>query len=167
VWIYERLRRWHHLSFLKTSKNVALIQEIADQSDEPEKIEALWHIVDDDLGYHLYRAVERAKVDLSAREETMFRFEDQPLVIEAPLSRASFERWIAGETTQMATCVDRTLASAGIAAGDIDRVFMTGGTSFVPAVRKIFDERFGAAKIQAGGEMISVATGLALRAQEI
>jgi hypothetical chaperone protein len=166
VWIYERLRRWHHLSFLKTAKNVALIKEIADQSDEPEKIEALWHIVDDDLGYHLYRAVERAKVELSGREETLFHFEDQPLVIEAPLSRASFERWISGETTQMATCVDRVLASAGIAAGDIDRVFMTGGTSFVPAVRKIFDERFGSGKIQAGGEMISVATGLALRAQE-
>jgi hypothetical chaperone protein len=39
---------------------------------------------------------------------------------------------------------------------------MTGGTSFVPAVRRIFDERFGASKIRAGGEMISVATGLAL-----
>jgi hypothetical chaperone protein len=66
----------------------------------------------------------------------------------------------------MAACVDRVLASSGVAAGDIDRVFMTGGTSFVPAVRKIFDDRFGSAKIQAGGEMISVATGLALRALE-
>jgi len=43
---------------------------------------------------------------------------------------------------------------------------MTGGSSFVPAVRRIFDERFGREKIRAGGEMISVATGLALRAQE-
>lgn len=166
IWIYDRLRRWHHLSFLKTTKNIALLKEIADQSDEPEKIEALWHIIDDDLGYHLYRAVERAKVELSAKEETLFHFEDQPLVIEAPLSRANFERWISNETGQMAACVDRALASAGVAASDVDRVFMTGGTSFVPAVRRIFDERFGAAKIQAGGEMISVATGLALRALE-
>jgi hypothetical chaperone protein len=41
---------------------------------------------------------------------------------------------------------------------------MTGGTSFVPAVRRIFDERFGDKKIRAGGEMVSVATGLALSA---
>jgi hypothetical chaperone protein len=166
VWIYDRLRRWHHLSFLKTSKNIELIREIADRSDVPEKIEALWHIIDDDLGYHLYRAVERAKVELSAHEAVRFRFEDGPLVIEAPLTRADFEAWIEPETTSMARCVDRVLASAGVAAGDIDQVFMTGGTSFVPAVRRIFDSRFGAAKIQAGGEMISVATGLALRAAE-
>ncbi len=166
VWIYDRLRRWHHLSFLKTTKNVELLEEIADRSAEPEKIRALWHIIDDDLGYHLYRAVERAKVELSAREETRFRFEDGSLVIEAPVTRADFELWIAADTAAMAACVDRVLASAGVAAGDVDRVFMTGGTSFVPAVRRIFDERFGAAKIEAGGEMISVATGLALRAAE-
>ncbi len=166
VWIFDRLRRWHHLSFLKSTKNVELIQEIADRSAEPDKINALWHIIDDDLGYHLYRAVERAKVELSARDETRFRFEDGSLVIEAPVTRADFEAWIAADVAAMATCVDRVLATAGVAAGDVDRVFMTGGTSFVPAVRRIFDERFGAAKIEAGGEMISVATGLAMRAQE-
>jgi hypothetical chaperone protein len=166
VWIYDRLRRWHHLSFLKSAKNVELIQEIADRAVEPAKISALWHIIDDDLGYHLYRAVERAKVELSTREATRFRFEDGPLVIEAPITRADFEAWIAPDLEAMATCVDRVLATAGVSAKDIDRVFMTGGTSFVPAVRRIFDERFGAPRIEAGGEMISVATGLALRARE-
>jgi hypothetical chaperone protein len=67
----------------------------------------------------------------------------------------------------MSECVDRLLASTGVAAKDIDQVFMTGGTSFVPAVRRIFDERFGKGKIRAGGEMISVATGLALRARSV
>ena len=131
-----------------------------------KKIRALWHIIDDDLGYHLYRAVERAKVELSVRESTRFRFEDGPPVIEAPVTRADFEAWIAPDTAAMGACVDRVLESAGVSAGDVDRVFMTGGTSFVPAVRRIFNQRFGPAKIEAGGEMISVATGLALRARE-
>jgi hypothetical chaperone protein len=43
-------------------------------------------------------------------------------------------------------------------------VFLTGGSSFVPAVRKIFETRFGKDRLRAGGEMISVASGLALRA---
>jgi hypothetical chaperone protein len=166
VWIYAKLRRWHHLSFLKTKKNLDLIEEIASQSDEPAKIEALQHILEYDLGYHLYRAVERAKVALSNSETTRFAFADPPLTIEADITRAKFESWISEETTQMADCVDRLLASTGVAAKDVDQVFMTGGTSFVPAVRRIFDERFGAEKIRAGGEMISVATGLALRARD-
>ena len=167
VWIYAKLRRWHHLSFLKTKKNIDLLQEIASQTDEPEKIEALLHILDYDLGYHLYRAVERAKVALSGAESTHFEFADPPLLhIEADLTRTQFEAWISEETTAMAECVDRLLASTGVAAKDVDQVFMTGGTSFVPAVRRIFDERFGASKIRAGGEMISVATGLALRSRD-
>jgi len=167
VWIYAKLRRWHHLSFLKTKKNMDLIEEIASQADEPGKIEALVHILDYDLGYHLYRAVERAKVALSGAESTHFEFADPPLLhIEADLTRTQFEAWISEETTAMAECVDRLLASTGVAAKDVDQVFMTGGTSFVPAVRRIFDDRFGASKIRAGGEMISVATGLALRSRD-
>jgi hypothetical chaperone protein len=44
----------------------------------------------------------------------------------------------------------------------VDRVFLTGGTSLVPAVRRIFEERFGPAKLAGGGEFVSVAEGLAL-----
>jgi hypothetical chaperone protein len=48
----------------------------------------------------------------------------------------------------------------------VDRVFLTGGTSFVPAVRAIFERRFGASRVRAGNEFTSVARGLALRAAE-
>jgi hypothetical chaperone protein len=167
VWIYGKLRRWHHLSFLKTKKNVELLEEIEDQSNEPDKIRALRHLIEHDLGYHLYRAVERAKVELSTSESARLRFEDPPLLLDHPLTRADFEAWIGEETSSMAACVDRVLDSACVVPADVDQVFMTGGTSFVPAVRRIFEERFGAEKIRTGGEMISVATGLALRAQDM
>jgi len=42
-------------------------------------------------------------------------------------------------------------------------VFLTGGSSFVPAVRRIFEMRFGADKIRTGNEFTSVAHGLALK----
>lgn len=165
VWLYFKLRRWHHLSFLKTRKTMELLAEIHDRTEVPEKIRDFIHVIESDLGYHLYRAVERAKVELSSKDVTRFVFKDAPVEIERAVSRVDFEGWIAEETGAMAACVDRLLARVGAAPGDIDQVFMTGGTSFVPAVRRIFDERFGAAKIRAGGEMISVATGLALCAQ--
>jgi hypothetical chaperone protein len=164
VWIYAKLRRWHHLSFLKSRRTSEMLREIFDQSDEPEKIAALVHLIDHDLGYHLYRAVERTKVELSTRDAARFAFDDGPTHIEQEVTRADFEAWIAEETTAMSACVDRLLARAGVSGRDVDRVFMTGGTSFVPAVRAIFESRFGADRLEAGGEMISVASGLALRA---
>ena len=41
-------------------------------------------------------------------------------------------------------------------------MFLTGGTAFVPAVRRLFESRFGAVRIGGGGEFVSVAEGLAL-----
>lgn len=167
VWLYARLRRWHLLSFLKSKKTMELLQEMVDQANEPEKMRALLALVENDLAYHLYRAVERAKVDLSTRDATRLSFVEPPVHIEHPLTRAQFDGWISEETSAMAECVDRLLGRAGVSARDVDRVFMTGGTSFVPAVRALFDTRFGAGRIEAGGEMISVASGLALRAREL
>jgi hypothetical chaperone protein len=63
-------------------------------------------------------------------------------------------------------CVDGLLASTGVAPKDVDAVFLTGGSSFVPAVRRIFQSRFGTTKIRAGHEFTSVAMGLARAAAE-
>ena len=167
VWIYKHLNRWHHLSFLKSRKSIDMLEDIASQAKDPAPIRALLHVLEYDLGYHLYRAVERVKVDLSSREVARFRFSEPPLEIEADVTRTQFESWVADELAAMGACVDRLLARTGARPADVHRVFMTGGSSFVPAVRRIFEERFGHAKIRAGGEMISVATGLALRARDI
>mgnify|MGYP001798517887 FL=1 len=65
-----------------------------------------------------------------------------------------------------AGCVYRLLGGTGVSPGDSDHVFLTGGSSFVPAVRRIFIDRFGLPKITGGHVLTSVATGLALRAAE-
>jgi hypothetical chaperone protein len=164
VWIYSRLLRWHHLSFLKTKKNIDLIEGIASQTAQDGPIRALLHVIENDLGYHLYRAVERTKVALSSAEEARFELSEPPLVIEASVTRREFEAWIEEDLAKMSTCVDGLLARIGVDHKDVDQVFMTGGSSFVPAVRRIFEGRFGKERMTAGGEMISVASGLALRA---
>jgi hypothetical chaperone protein len=57
--------------------------------------------------------------------------------------------------------VDAALARSGLAADDLDRVFLTGGSAFVPAVRALFAQRFGAERIEGGAELVSIASGLA------
>ena len=65
----------------------------------------------------------------------------------------------------MGSAIDEALVDAGVEARAVDRVFLTGGTSLVPAVRRLFEQRFGAERIDAGGELTSIAHGLALIAQ--
>jgi hypothetical chaperone protein len=61
--------------------------------------------------------------------------------------------------------LQQALDDAGLPASSIDKVFLTGGTSFTPAVRRMFTDRFGEDKVVTGGEFESIATGLALIGQ--
>ena len=62
--------------------------------------------------------------------------------------------------------MDAALTRAAVGFGAIDRVFLTGGSSLIPAIRAIFDRRFGSDRIATGGELTSIAHGLALIGEE-
>ncbi|MBV8551761.1 MAG: Hsp70 family protein [Acidobacteriaceae bacterium] len=162
-WVYFKLERWHHLSFLRSAETLNMLQSVAVQALEPEKLSALLYLVKHDLGYHLHRAVQRVKVALSHDEHSLFEFVDGDLELEADVARQAFESWISEELLAIEQRVDALLAKCGTQARDVDRVFLTGGSSLVPAVRRIFESRFGSQKIRTGDEFTSVARGLALR----
>jgi hypothetical chaperone protein len=166
AWIYANLERWHYLSFLKTRNVSEILKSARARAQEPEKIKGLIYLIDEDLGYQLHRSVQRLKVDLSHSESAEFQFLDGSMDITAAVSRSSFEGWIAEELQSIERCVDNLLDSSGVAAHEVDRVFLTGGTSFVPAVRRIFETRFTQSRVRAGNEFTSVARGLAFRALE-
>ncbi|WP_353069094.1 Hsp70 family protein [Tunturibacter empetritectus] len=167
AWIYANLERWHYLSFLKTRNVAEILKSARARAQEPEKIEALINLIEEDLGYQLHQAVQRLKVDLSHHESAEFHFRDGSMDLVATVERKEFEGWIVEELQSIERCVDTLLATSNIPAREVDRVFLTGGTSFVPAVRRIFESRFGASRVRTGNEFTSVARGLALRAEEV
>jgi hypothetical chaperone protein len=166
AWPFERLERWHHVSFLNNRRDLARLEWLRQRALEPEKVQALIHLIEEDLGYQLHEAVRTTKFGLSLHQAAAFSFQCGAVSITETVQRCDFERYIAGELQMMGACVDGLLARSGVRARDIDRVFLTGGSSFVPAVRRIFTDRFGEDKITGGRELTSVATGLALRAAE-
>jgi hypothetical chaperone protein len=163
-WVYFKLERWHHLSFLRSRETLNMLQSVMTQAQEPEKIKALLYLINHDLGFYLHRAVQKTKVALSQGNSAQFLFQDGDVEIDAQVKRDDFELWIAEELAGVEQKVDALLQKTGLDPKEIDRVFLTGGSSFVPAVRRIFEVRFGAGKIRTGDEFTSVARGLALRA---
>lgn len=160
---FARLERWHHLSFLKNPRDMMFLEEVQGQADEPERIAALIHVIEWNQGLHLHRAVQAAKIALSAQDEARLVFREGPVHIDARVTRAQFEGWIEEDLAAIAGCLDDVMARAGVDAADVAQVFLTGGSSFVPAVRRIFEQRFGSERIRTGGEFVSIASGLALR----
>jgi hypothetical chaperone protein len=160
-WLYTRLRRWHHLSFLRSRETTVLLDKIASGSAQPELIERLVRIIEDELGLPLHQAIEATKLLLSSSPTAPFRFAPEGFALEAGATRDEFDAWIEEDLAEIDEVLDEVLAAAGASAADVDRVFATGGSSFVPAVRRRLATRFGADRIVGGDELISVASGLA------
>lgn len=167
AWIYANLERWHYLSFLRTNNVREILKGARVRALEPDKIEALIAVIEEDLGFQLHQAVQHVKYQLSRSDAAEFRFREGGLDLRIPVSRNEFEGWITEELQAIENSMDALLRQAGVHPADVDQVFLTGGTSFVPAVRRIFATRFGEDRIRGGNEFTSVAHGLALAAQAL
>jgi len=162
AWLYGHLRRWHLLSFLKEDSTQRLLDRVAGGSLDPAKIGKLVRVIDEDLGLPLHHAVEGAKVALSRAPAAQVALSALDLAL--PVTRTAFDDWIADDLAAIDRTLEQTLARAGVT--EVDRVFATGGSSLVPAVRELLASRFGGAKLHGGEELTSVAWGLAACARQ-
>jgi len=166
VWVYSQLSSWHHMFLLKDPKTMSVLQQVKNQATERGKVAALIQIINENLGYALYRAVEQTKVGLTDKELAAFAFSQSTVQMEDSLERWQFESWIQEDIQTIAACIRSLLDQCGVKHADIDSIFLTGGSSFVPVVRRFFSRTFGADKLRSGEELTTVAKGLALRALE-
>jgi hypothetical chaperone protein len=162
---YANFARWNQLAMMKGSGDLKELRELARAALDPEPLEKFIDIVEYDLGFALYRAVSSAKVELSARNQTEFHFSGEGVDIQATIRRRDFERWIADDVARIAGTVDKALTEARVEAREIEKVFLTGGTSFVPAIRRLFVDRFGEERLTSADQFESIAYGLALIGQ--
>jgi hypothetical chaperone protein len=159
---HAHFAHWHQLAMLKTPGHIRELERLQRTSLSPDKIAKFLNVVRNDWGFNIYRAVSDAKMKLSVAPRVNFALRLGEIEIDREISRADFESWIADDISRIELTVDRLLEAEGVRLDDIDNVFLTGGSSFIPAVRRVFEERFGAHRLADGQNFQSVAFGLAL-----
>jgi hypothetical chaperone protein len=166
---HHRFAQWSQLALMKSPQTLRELRGYLRDALARDGLERFIAIIENDLGYPLYKAVSETKAALSHASSTEFVFTAKgvgyDIDLRATIARSDFERWIAEDLQAIERAVDEALAKAALDANDIDRVFLTGGTSFVPSVRALFTERFSSETIETGDQMESIAYGLALIAQ--
>ena len=162
LWIYSNFASWHHLSMMNNRQTLRQITDILRTAVDREAFDGLVHVIRNEGGFSLFQAVSRVKQALSSADSARLAFHAGPVVVDRIISRQEFEQWITEDLAKVAQTADRALQVAGIAPREITRIFMTGGSALVPAVRRMFAEKFGEEKLVGGDEFSSVAQGLAL-----
>ncbi|WP_421695536.1 Hsp70 family protein [Aestuariivirga sp.] len=159
---FASFSRWNELCLMQRPDVLRELRELARTSSSRDQLLSLVDLIEGGVSYELYRAVSRAKAALTLQPQVPFNFNMSGVSIDTTIQRSDFESWIAPDLERIGTKADEALSKAGLGLGDIDRVFLTGGTSFVPAVRQLFEKRFPTDRIDAGEQLLSIAKGLAL-----
>jgi hypothetical chaperone protein len=147
---------------LKSPENQRELDKLKKIALRPDLIQHLMDVIENDWGFAIYRAISAAKVTLSSQSKADFVFRKGGITIERSIALAEFEGWIADDLARIDASVEGLLDQQGISPAGIDKVFLTGGSSYIPAVRQLFSKRFGAEKLDSGGQFESIAHGLAL-----
>src|SRR5688572_1997837 len=156
---YHELATWATINFAYTYKNERALAELVSLAREPEKVARLLRVVRQRLGHRLAFAVEDAKIALSAEEraEVPLAFLEAGLAITA--TRAGFDRAIKARIIRLHRAASDCIAEAGLKPAAIDTIFLTGGSSRVPAVRAAIGRAAPSARLAGGSDLLSVALG--------
>ena len=157
--VMAKLLSWHEMSFIREKSTQELLELMLESSNKPETAEALYDLVMHNLGYRLFRAIEAAKVQLSDAEETTVDFEESRIHLRERITRAEFNAFCQPLLTELEQ-VTQGLLERCEGAGKIDAVFLTGGSSQIPAVRQLYVDRFGEGRVRTADAFTSVAEGL-------
>jgi hypothetical chaperone protein len=161
---YFDLATWHRIALLNGNGPATFLKDMLHMAAQPALVHRLLRVVRERSGHQLAGDVEKAKIALSASQRATLAlpYVDDGLAIE--FSRAAFEAATAAETSQIAASIRDCLRQAGVAADAIATLFLTGGTSAIPAVRAACQATVPQARLVEGDRFGSVGLGLTIHA---
>ncbi len=161
---YFNLATWHTINQAYTRKSTAQLEDLARDAAEPAKLGRLRNLIEDRAGHWLAMRVEEAKIGLSGTPLVALDLDRLSPPERLQVERAVFETAIAGLVDQVGATVRRLLDEAGVAAGQVDTVFFTGGSSGVAALRERIAAIVPQARRVEGDLFGSIGAGLAIDA---
>jgi len=165
--LYSDFSEWHKFQKMYDPKVLNSIEKFIYMSYDKDKISRLLELIKEGLYFSFSEKIIDAKVDLSFNESTKINMNMFDKPFEEPISQEAFNMVIAHHTQKIKSTLDETMAMANIDYEQIDRVFLTGGSTLVPAVSNIYKELFSEEKLVHTDVFSSVGYGLAIYAGEV
>ena len=162
VHIFVTLCEWDQMGFLKDGKIRKQLDSYYFWTDKNPAVLRLMNLIDHNLGFSLFQHIEKSKIKLSSGINATIFFNEKDIDIIEEISLVEFDEIIKKEIIKTENYILSFLERQNVGFDQISNVFLTGGTSSIPAVRNIFIKHFTRKKISSGDNFNSVALGLAL-----
>ena len=165
--LYNDFSEWHKFQKMYDIKVLNGIEKLIFMAYDKEKISRLLELIREGLYFSFSQKIIESKAQLSFDETTfidMNLFQDP---FRQEITREAFNKVITPDIEKIKMTLDETIKMANISCDEIDRVFLTGGSTLVPAVKNLYREVFGEEKLVHTDVFSSVGYGLALYAGEV
>ncbi|WP_090709618.1 MULTISPECIES: Hsp70 family protein [unclassified Beijerinckia] len=163
--LFLDLSTWSRINFLYNQTTLSTVRSLRRESEEREKFDRLLQILEQHDGHRLIETVERAKIDLTANAKTTVDLHRFVPDLRIALSRMGMAKAVAPGVTRIIEAISATLKDAGLKRDQIDTVFMTGGSSLMPAVQKEVSQLLQRDDLASGDMFGAVGRGLGLDAR--
>ncbi len=161
---YVDLATWHRINLLYTPKVSRDLAELERYALAPEKIARLAEIVESRRGHSVALAVEAAKIALSSSDGATIDLSEVERGLAVVTTTRTLHGAIADQLGSLSRTLKETLDASGLPGERIDAVFLTGGSTAIPAVRAAVTSLTPRATIVEGDMFGAVGLGLGLDA---
>ena len=161
---FHDLATWSNINRMYETSVTAELRQVRREAREPDLLDRLMRVIDEQRGHTLAMEVEEAKIALAGKRQASVPLEWVAPGLNAAVGRPD----LVGHTRQLAeriaARVKNCLAQAHLSAGDIDAVFLTGGSVRLAHVRKAITQAVPSARIVEGDTFGAVGKGLTIEA---
>ena len=133
--LFHDLATWHRIPSLYTPQNVSYLKTAVATADDPKLVARLIDVLRTRNGHRLVGQVEAAKIALSSEPEARLHLAIASPV-ETVITRDDLRRVVQDDAAAIVAAIDRCCDAAGLHADGIRSVFLTGGSTAIPEIRR-------------------------------
>lgn len=161
---FTNVCEWHQIIKLYNANYIDECESMLREVKKPELFEKYVSMIKNAQGHYMLFAVEDAKINLSATNNTQIDLSEIEKEFYLPLTKEDFLNATQKARTQIIKKAKDTIQSAGIHPDEIQNIIFTGGTSLIPELNQEIQALCPNAQVRKISTYAAVGSGLALEA---
>ena len=164
--VFFELSSWHLIHWLQAPKAINQAQSLRSNYRDKRLHDRLMTVLQERHGHRIANEVERAKIQASISDEAVdidLSFAERQLV--TTLAPIDMEQQLAAQLESVIACAHACVRRAGLRSGDLDAVYLTGGSSALRPFQQALRRSFAGVTLIEGDLFGGVAAGLAYAAR--
>ncbi|MFV3127362.1 Hsp70 family protein [Niveispirillum sp. KHB5.9] len=162
--LYVDLATWAKINFLYSPAVLADVERLVKEARHPQLIQRLLTVLEHHLGHALAMKVEAAKIELSGAASIDIDLSIVEKGLDAPATRGRLASAVSDPVERLGAMTTDCLRQAGLKPDQVDAIFLTGGSTLLPAVRGAITGALPEARIVEGDKFGAVGLGLTIEA---